>query len=458
LNVESKSSKRAAVWVASMAAFLTPFMGSSINVALPMISEEFGMDAVLLSWVATGYLLAAAVFLLPLGKLADIHGRKRVFMIGIAIYTVTSFLIALSQGPFILIGFRVLQGLGAAMIFGTSVAILTSIFAPGERGRVLGINVAAVYLGLSLGPVIGGYMTELWGWRRLVHVNAALGLIALAMTRWKLKGEWAESRGERFDLGGSILYGVALVALMYGFSLLPSNEGGGLVLLGLLGGVAFVLREGKQPHPVMNIALFRKNRVFLLSNLAALVNYSATFSVAFLLSLYLQYIQGLSPDRAGLVLLVQPIMMTVGSPFAGKLSDRIESRIIASLGMGLTCIGMGLLAFLHWDTSIGYILFGLAVLGAGLALFSSPNTNAVMSSVDRKVYGVASAILGTMRLVGQVFSMGLAMSIFALYIGKNPIVPEFYGAFLAGIKVAFAISAVLCFLGIFASLARGNVR
>jgi len=232
----------------------------------------------------------------------------------------------------------------------------------------------------------------------------------------------------------------------------------GLVLLGLLGGVAFVLREAKLLYPVMNIALFKTNRVFLLSNLAALVNYSATFSVAFLLSLYLQYIQGLSPDKAGLVLLVQPIMMTVGSPFAGKLSDRIESRIIASLGMGLTCIGMGLLAFLHWDTSIGFILAGLAILGAGLALFSSPNTNAVMSSVDRKVYGVASAILGTMRLVGQVFSMGLAMSVFALYIGKNPIAPEYYGAFLAGVKVIFAISAALCFLGIFASLARGNVR
>ncbi len=380
------------------------------------------------------------------------------FTIGIAIYTITSFLIALSQGPFILIGFRVLQGLGAAMIFGTSVAILTSIFPPGERGRVLGINVAAVYLGLSLGPVIGGYMTEHLGWRSLFHANAALGLAALAMTLWKLKGEWAESRGERFDLAGSILYGAAFVALMYGFSLLPSNEGGGLVLLGLCGEVAFVLREGKQPHPVMNIALFKTNRVFLLSNLAALINYSATFSVAFLLSLYLQYIQGLSPDKAGWVLLIQPVVMTAGSPFAGKLSDRIESRIIASLGMGLTCIGMGLLAFLRWATSIGYILSGLAILGAGLALFSSPNTNAVMSSVDRKVYGVASAILGTMRLMGQVFSMGLAMSVFALYIGNHPIVPEYYGAFLAGVKVAFSISSALCFLGVFASLARGNVR
>lgn len=458
MSAESQSTKRAAVWIASMAAFLTPFMGSSINVALPAIGEEFGMDAVLLSWVATGYLLAAAVFLLPLGKWADIHGRKRVFTYGIAVYTGTSLLIALAPGPFLLIGFRVLQGLGAAMIFGTSVAILTSIFPPGERGRVLGINVAAVYLGLSLGPVIGGYLTEHLGWRSLFHANVTLGLMTLAVTLWKLKGEWAESRGERFDVGGSILYGTALVALMYGFSLLPSKEGAGLALLGILGGGAFVLREGKQPHPVMHIALFRTNRVFLLSNLAALVNYSATFSVAFLLSLYLQYIQGLSPDKAGLVLLIQPVMMTAGSPFAGKLSDRIESRIIASLGMGLTCIGMGLLAFLHRDTSIGFILSGLAVLGAGLALFSSPNTNAVMSSVDRKVYGVASAILGTMRLVGQVFSMGLAMSVFALYIGKNPIAPEYYGAFLAGVKVIFAISAVLCFLGIFASLARGNVR
>jgi EmrB/QacA subfamily drug resistance transporter len=450
-------SKRAALVIAALGSFLTPFMGSSVNIALPDIGKEFAINAVLLGWVATSYLLAAAMFLVPFGRLADIYGRKKIYVSGISLYTLFSLLSALAGSTAALISFRVLQGMGSAMIFGTGMAILTSVFPPRERGKALGINVAAVYSGLSLGPLLGGLMTQHWGWRSIFLANVPLGLVVVALVIWKLKGEWAEAKGERFDFTGSVIYSIALVSIMYGFSLLPSLPGAWLTLAGVLGIAAFIKWESRVQNPVLDVNLFRRNTVFALSNLAALINYSATFAVAFLLSLYLQFIKGLTPQDAGFILVSQPVVMAVFSPFAGRLSDRIEPRIVASIGMALTTAGLGLLTFLNAGTPLAFIFTSLILLGFGFAFFSSPNTNAVMSAVERRFYGVASGTLGTMRLLGQTFSMGVAMLIFAVYMGKVQITPEHYPLFTASVKMSFAIFAVLCFGGIFASLARGKV-
>lgn len=458
LTSDQATSRRAALIAAALAAFLTPFMDSATNVALPAISREFAMDAILLSWVRTAYLLAAAMFLVPFGKIADIHGRKRIFGYGIAIFTLAALLIGFSTSAPMLIAVRVFQGLGSAMIFGTSMAILTSVFPLGERGRILGISVASTYLGLSLGPTIGGLLTHQIGWRSIFFLTVGLGLIALTFVRWQLKGEWAEATGETFDLVGSGIYGLALVALMYGFSRLPGLLGGGLILAGMVGLVFFGLWELRTTTPVLKVQLLARNRPFAFSNLAALIHYSATSAVAFLLSLFLQHIQGLNPQQAGLVLIAQPVMMALFSPLAGWLSDRIEPRIVASIGMTFTSAGLGLLIPLGPASPLWTIVARLMVLGFGFALFSSPNTNAIMSSVEKRFYGVASGMVGTMRLIGQMFSQGLATLLFALYIGRVEIKPESYPLFLVSMKTAFIIFAILCVIGIFASLVRGNIR
>jgi len=444
--------------VATLTSFLTPFMGASVNIALPSIGKEFATGAVLLSWIATSYLLAAAMFLLPFGRIADIYGRKRIFTWGIVIYAISSFLSAIASSAMLLLSFRVLQGIGGAMIFGTAVAILTSVFPVGERGKVLGINVAAVYLGLSLGPFLGGFLTQYLGWRSIFFLNVPLSLIIIALVLWKLKGEWAGAKGEKVDLVGSLIYSLTLPAIMYGFSLLPAMFALWLILAGILGFVVFVRWEMKVKSPVFDINLFRKNPVFAFSNLAAFINYGATFAVGFLLSLYLQYAKGLSPQHAGTVLVSQPLVMALFSPLAGRLSDKTEPRIVASIGMGFTVVGLFLFTFLSQNTSLQYVIGCLIVVGFGLALFSSPNTNAIMSSVEKKFYGVASATVGTMRLTGQMLSMGIAMLLLALYIGHAQITPENYPLFLKTAKSAFIIFTVLCFGGIFASLSRGNVR
>lgn len=458
MEADHRTDKRSTLLVTTLGSFLTPFMGSSINIALPSIEKEFAMNVILLSWVTTSYLLTVAMFLVPLGRIADIHGRKKIFFYGFVIYTLSSFLCAISTSPFSLISSRILQGIGASMTFSTGVAILMSVFPAGERGKVLGINVAAVYLGLSCGPFLGGLLTYYFGWRTIFLINVPFGLLIIFFTFWKLKGEWSEARGEKFDLIGSIFYSFPLVTVMYGFSLLPGIWGAFSILLGVIGVWVFVKWETKSESPVFDIDLFRNNKVFAFSNLATMINYSATFAVTFILSLYLQFIKGLSPQAAGMIMISQPIVQAVFSPFAGRLSDRIEPRMVASTGMALTAVGLFLFIFLNERTATLFIIANLALMGLGFALFSSPNTNAVMSSVEKKFYGVASGTLGTMRITGNMFSMGIVMLIFSLYIGRAQITPSHYLLFIKSVKVAFTIFTALCLAGIFASLSRGRVR
>jgi MFS family permease len=270
------------------------------------------------------------------------------------------------------------------------------------------------------------------------------------------KEDWADAKGEKFDWKGSIIYGFAIVSLMYGFGKLPELKGFILTLVGALGIIVFVYFEKKQEFPVVNIHLFQNNRVFAFSNYAALINYSATFAIGFLLSLYLQYIKGLNPQEAGQILVVQPLLMAVFSPITGKLSDKIDAGKVASIGMAMISAGLFVIAFIGANSSIWFIIPILVVFGIGYALFSSPNSNAIMSSVEKKYYGIASGTVGTMRLVGQMSSMGIAMMIFSIFIGKVEINPANYTEFIHSIRIVFLIFAVLCFIGIFFSLARGK--
>lgn len=453
---DNTAEKRVVLLIAILAGFITPFDGSAVNIALPTIGKEFNMTAISLSWVATAYLLSSAVCLVPFGKIADIYGRKKVFLYGIAIFSLASLLMTMVPSTEMFIRVRVFQGIGSAMIFGTGVAILTSVFPPRERGKVLGIYITAVYLGLSLGPFLGGIMTHYLGWRSIFFVNVPIGLIAVILILWKLKGEWLECKGEKFDLTGSIIYGAAVVATMYGFSALPDIEGALLLAAGTAGILIFAAYEMRVPSPVLDIRLLTKNRVFALSNLSALINYSATYAVTFLLSLDLQYTKGFTAEHAGMILVAQPLIQAMISPLSGRLSDKIEPRIVASTGMAVTSFGLFLLVFLKETTPVWYLIICLVVLGTGFGLFSSPNTNAIMSAVDKRFYGVASGMNGTMRLLGQMLSMGLAMMIFAVVIGPVQITPEYYPQFVSSLHYAFILFTIFCIIGVFASLVRGK--
>jgi EmrB/QacA subfamily drug resistance transporter len=449
--------KHAALIIAALSAFLTPFMGSAVHIAMPAIEADFDIDAVVLSWVANAYLLAAAVALVPAGRAADIYGRRRIFIWGNLIFALSSALCAFSASAALLIGARIAQGVGSAMLFATGIAIVTAVYPAEKRGTVLGVNVAAVYLGLSCGPFVGGLLTDRLGWRAVFWSVVPPGLAAVGLTLGWLRSEWMEARGEPFDWPGALIYAAALSFLMLGLSRPPSMVGAGLIAAGLGGLGGFALWQLRSGAPLFDVRLFSRSRVFSFSCLAALVHYAATFAVTFLMSIYLQQVKGLAPRSAGLVMMSQPVMMALFSPLAGRLSDRIEPRYIASLGMGLTATGLVLLSVLDETSEMTFLVACLILLGLGFALFSSPNMNAIMGAVQRRYYGVAAGAVGTMRLLGQMLSMGIATLIIASRMGRvaTAAAPDL---FVESTRIALWIFSALCAAGIFLSLARGRLR
>ena len=432
--------------------FFNPLMGAAVNVALPKIGNDFSLNAMQLSWVTMAYLLASAIFLVPFGKIGDMIGRKRIFLYGNIVFFFATLLCAVSTSGNFLIVSRLIQGMGSAMMFSTSMAIVISAFPPQERGKVIGLNVAAVYVGLSAAPILGGILTQIVGWRSIFYCSAFVSVFVISAIILKIKAEWIEAKDEKFDWIGTLIYIPSMAALMYGFSKLPDTMAIVYTIGGIVGIIVFVMVEIKNPFPVLNMNLFIENKVFASSNLSAFINYAATFAVSFVLSLYLQYAKHLTPKGAGMILITQPIIMAIISIMSGRLSDKISPRWLASSGMAISVIGLMMLAFLKMETSQTYIVVALAILGLGFGLFSSPNTNMVMSSVERKYYGISSATLSTMRSTGMMFSMAIAALSVHIFVGEQKINDSNLLQFIHSSQVIFFVFTILCIVGVFSSL------
>lgn len=438
------------------ASFLSPFTASSVSLALPRIAIDLGATSSEMGWVQTSFLLAAAMFLLPSARLADIKEREKIFFFGVFLFTITSVLAVFAPSISLLIASRFIQGIGSAFITGTAVAMLTDRFPPEKRGMVIGVNTTAIYFGLTLGRLVGGILTQAFGWRSIFLVCIPLGGVILLIFLFLLNRDWNTANGLEFDYVGSILYGSMLFLGIYAASSYPIPLSLPLTLGTLLLFSIFFLLERRCEHSLIDFTLF-KRRTFSFSNLTALLNYSATFSVTFLLSSFLQYVKGIQPGIVGLILLPQPAMMAIFSPLAGWTSDRLEPRLVSSIGLTMIASALFLFSFLNQKVRIVLIIANLAFLGLGFAFFSSPNTHAVMSSVTQKDYGVASATVGTMRLIGQSLSMVIALFTFSVTMGETK-PAQAHLELVTASQMAFRIFGVLCFIALFFSLIRGKVK
>ena len=461
----NQSAKRVALIVATFGSFMTPFDGSVVTLALPSIGQDLGGNVVTLGWVATAYVLGLTVCVIPFGRLADIRGRGQIYALGVGLFTVASALCGAAPSMPFLIAMRVLQGISAAMMAGNSIALLTSVFPANERGKVLGINTATVYVGLSVGPSLGGLLVQHLGWRSVFYVNVPIGVIVVLLALFKLKREETPLKAEKLDPVAVVTYGAALFMIVLGLSLsegrlsaLPAV----LLLVGISALAFFVSYQRRVVAPLIDLSLF-KNTAFACTVLTSLLNYSSVFGVGFIMSLYLQLVPGFTASEAGLIMLTQPIMMALFSPLGGRLSDRVEPRIVSSIGMSIVALSIFSLALLDansawWDTALR-----LMVLGLGYAFFSSPNTNAAMSSVHRHQYGIAAAILSTMRFTGQAISLAVSTSVLSAHLGGVAVsrragakLPA--DAFMSGMRVALTMLALICTAGIFTSLVRGKIH
>ncbi len=395
---------------------------------------------------------------MPLGRLADTYGRKRVFLIGISAFSVLVLGGAFAPSAPVLIALRLFQGFATAILFACTTAMVTLAYPAEERGAALGLQVGGVYLGLTLGPVLGGLIAGSAGWRYIFVFVGAVAVIDTILTLWRLPGvEWRESTRAAFDLRGSICWAVALSVLLVGFSLIPGATGWAMVGAGAAALAGFLWLETRVSDPVLNVELFRHNRVFAFSSLASFINYAATYAMTFLMSLYLRYNMGLGPETAALVLITGTVVQTIASPISGRLSDRVPARYVASAGMAVCVLGLAAFVFLGDRSPYWYIIPTLCVLGLGFGFFATPIVHTIMGSVERRHTGIASATIGTMRLTGQSISIGLATLVLAVVLGPMPVGNDLAGL-LTSIRITFAIFTVLSLIGIAASLVGPRAR
>jgi EmrB/QacA subfamily drug resistance transporter len=457
--------------VTTIGAFMSPFDGSVVTIAIPSIASSIKLGLESAVWIPLAYLLFLTLLLINVGRLADLHGRKRFYTFGFALFTVGSILCGLSTSDVQLISFRALQGIGAAFIAANSTAIVTDVFRTEGRGGALGINTMAVYSGLTVGPVLGGFLVQAFGWRSIFFVNVPIGILVITLVTLKLRQNPPNALGAKFDLPGAATLSVALAS-----SLILLTLGGIygwfstrtliLAALSLTSFLVFLRIERHSPYPTLDLSLFSKNRLFAAANGTAFLSYVAVIGVTLTIAIYLETIKGLSPEITGLYLTAQALPMALCSPLSGWLSDRFGSRTLATIGMGCVTLGLFLFSGLNAESSGLDVTLRLVIVGIGFGFFSSPNTSAVMGSVRKEKLGVASGTLGTMRFMGQ--SIGLAMlgAVMATTLSPQALLTVFTSLtsqggvvtseFVLGMRTFFLIATGMAALGTLASTTRGR--
>lgn len=441
------------LFIVACVQFLTPLMASSVGIALPDISREFHASATELSIVQLSFIFALAILILPIGRFADIHGRKRIFIWGVGLATLTTMAMGFIHSIEALIFFRFLQGAAAAMTNSSSLAILTTIFPPERRGRAMGVVAGAAYFGLAAGPTLGGVVTTNVGWRWLFYLLVPIQILVFVLTLLRLKGEWADAKGEKFGWSHSGVYIVSLSLLILGATQLHSNKLYWLVgLLGCCGFLIFYKMQAKSSNALIDVGLLQENRTFTLSNVATFINYGASFGLMFHFILYLQFVKGLSAQQAGFVMMVTPCFQTFFSPISGRWADRYPAQKVATSGMTICAVGILGTLLLTKTTSYPVIIAIMTLLGIGFGIFASPNSKVVMGCVEPRHYGTAASVLSTMRTGGILSSSVINTAIISLFMGDAPITSQNYPQYLLSMHSCMIVFALMSIVGIGMSL------
>ncbi len=459
MTAESSSTRKWWVFlVVGIGTFMSALDASVVNTILPVLRSFFKNDVAIVEWVVVVYLLVVSSLLLTVGRLGDLHGHKAMYSVGFLVFVAASAVCGLASSVAVLVGARAVQAVGAAMLFANSPAILTHSFPAQQRGQALGLQATMTYLGLTVGPSLGGWLAESISWRAVFYINVPIGLLAFILSLILIPATKSETAStEHFDLTGAVLFAAGLVALLLGL-----DQGGNwgwtspavlacaaaaVILLAI-----FIRVELRRPSPMLDLRLFNQ-RIFSASTASAVLNYVCLYCVIFLLPFYLIQGRGLNPAQAGLLLTAQPIVMAVVAPISGSLSDRIGSRFLSTVGMLVMGAGLFLLFLLKPDSPNSTILAGLAVTGLGTGIFISPNTSALMGSAPRERQGIASGVLATARNVGMVLGVGLAGAILSSVMASRG-----ESSLFAAVQIGLLVGAGLALLGALVSFVRGSPK
>ncbi len=447
--------QKTALFVAMVTSFMAPFMSSALNLSVTDISTQFNAPAGISTWVVNAYTLSTAAFSACMGSLADLRGRRKMILVGCIAFAATSALCALSTNIYLLVAFRFLTGISAAVVLAANVPLMLLYFAPQVKGRMLGISVSSVFVGLALGPTLGGVLNDTLGWRAIFVLGIVLSMLAFAFCL-RLEDD-SNKAPASFDHRGNTLYVIAIMLLMLGLTELTTQQWGPFVLCaGVLVLVVFVVFEWRCERPMIHVRLFAKSRAYGFSNLATMLNFAAVFAVSYTMAIYLQNVKGLDAAVAGLLLIAQPLAQVVLAPVSGRLSDRFAPAAIATAGVALCTCSLGMLLTLSADTPLWFIVTALVVLGIGLGTFSAPNNNAILSCVDRSHYSEANATVSTMRGIGQTASLAFASMMLSSSLGSTIFSESDPQVLSAAIAQIMLVCFVLSVLTIAASLVRNK--
>jgi EmrB/QacA subfamily drug resistance transporter len=437
--------------------FMIMLDNTIVNVALPSIQRDLNIGISELEWVYNGYALTFGVLMLTGGKLADLFGRRRIFIVGLVIFTVASLACGLASSAGLLIGARVLQGVGSALMNPATLSIITATFPPRQRGMAIGIWAGVAAMALAIGPLVGGLITQHIGWNWIFFINIPVGILAIVVTRLVVDESRDTSTGQRLDLPGLLSSAIALFALTYG--LIEANTFGwtsgrilGLFAVAAVGFVLFVILELRQRAPMLDLSLF-KNGTFAGANSVMLLVGLAMFGVFFYNSLFIQNIMGYSAVQTGATFLPMTMLIILVAPVAGKFSDHVGSRWLMSGGMVLLSASLFLFSRLDAGSNFWDLLPGLIVGGFGMALVMTPTTAAAMGSVPVDKAGVGSAVLNSMRQVGGSLGIAVMGAIVASAIHSQPGTPQAAAEFVTGFQHALIVASIIALAGAFVSVA-----
>lgn len=456
MTIYTESECRRALLSCCIAGFITPLISTMMNLSLLNIGEEFDVGSHQQAYVNTAFLLSSVIFMVPMARVGDIYGKKRAFMLGVSVLAAACLIAPLSPSFWFLIGCRAVMGFGSAALVTTSIAMITDVYPKDRRGGAIGVQTMCVYIGLAAGPALGGVLNDAFGWHSLFLVIipiAAAALICMSAFRHEIVSD----RGGRLDAKGSVTYGLAIALTMGGVINMPETWAFAAVAVGLLFLALFVRTQLDTDARLLNVRLF-KNRVFTFSCLTAFMNYASSYSISFFLALYLQSIGGLTATEAGAFMLIQPAIQAVGTPYFGRMSDRMaDKRVLPTLGMLISAIGIATILFYGTTADFGLVLMTLAVVGVGFSMFSAPNTSVIMGSVDPKETGEASAMVAVMRQTGMMVSMGIAMLFISVIMGSmDRLNPDTYDSFIDVMRLSFGLCVAMCLAGTAMSVVRGN--
>ena len=439
------------VFVSFITSFFAVFLSAGIVLGVPSIASEFGMNNIVQNWIITIALLVVAVFTLPAGQISGKFGVKKSLVAGVVIFIIASIGACLSFSTESFLFFRVMQGIGGAFSNVASMAMVVQAIKPQNRGKALGFTVTGVYLAGSLSPVICGFLVYNLGWRSMFYFVVPFFIVCIALMIWKIPGDWKTYENDKIDSIGYLIYGIGILLFIYGFTSLMNMTGKICAVIGFIMLIVFGYYETRVNTPAFNMKLF-KNMKFTSSNIAALCSYLAIAAITTILNYHFQYVRGWNAQMSGLILIITPIIMAVMAPNAGKLSDRIHPQKLAAIGMSIATVTLVILMFLDANTPLYIIVIAMVLQGIGMGLFTSPNTNAIMSSVPPKETPNASAAQSAMRTIGQTMSLGLLTLIFAWVMGSLKLSSQYAGMIVQASQLICLICTIICIIAIFASL------